>query len=188
MIEMEEERLRMREHVMNEVWARSPSHSASSMLPCDVTASVPFPGGHQQRQTRLFRGVPGRYSEKGILGARQLGGDVTPERWSRWGKTEFFFVGIGRHICCVSLDVGAEYSLYRRGDERVRGAPHSAGAGPEHEVCRPPETERRSGATTGRAQRPEGWATTGKQRWLGAKFSEKDNIMYDETLLIVGTL
>lgn len=37
MIEMEEERLRMREHVMNEVWARSRSHSASSMLACDVT-------------------------------------------------------------------------------------------------------------------------------------------------------
>lgn len=98
MIEMEEERLRMREHVMNEVCSRS--HSASSMLACDVTASVPFPGGHQQRQTRLFRGVPGRYSEKGILGARQLGGDVTPERWSRWGKREFFCRNRSPHLLC----------------------------------------------------------------------------------------
>lgn len=37
MIEMEEERLRMREHVMNEVRARSRSHSVSSMRACDVT-------------------------------------------------------------------------------------------------------------------------------------------------------
>lgn len=71
MIEMEEERLRMREHVMNEVCVHSRSASArQTMLVCDVTASVSFPGGHQQRQTRLFRRVPGRYTEKGILGAR----------------------------------------------------------------------------------------------------------------------
>lgn len=158
------------------------------VLACDVTQLL-SPSQVDTNKDRLV-------SLEEFLVATRKKDFLEPDSWEvmwhwkvdRAEEKENSFVGIGRHIFCVSLDVGAESGLYRRGNERVRGAPHSAGAGPEHEGCRPPETEKRSGATTGRAQRPEGWATTGKQPWFGANFSEKDNIMYNETLLIVATL
>lgn len=167
MIEMEEERLRMREHVMNEVCARSHWRSAAGDGDQLTGLFVSFTGGHKQRQTRLFRGVPGCYSEKGILGAWQLGGGERRPCWCSSRKGECCWIRLPQ-LLCSPLDTGAEPGLHGRGDEGVWGAPHSAGAGPEHEGRWPPETEGRAGETTGRAQCPEGWAPTGK-RWKGLK-------------------
>lgn len=63
MVEMEEERLRMREHVMNEVRNLPLSFvlifKPETLNHASLTSSVA--GGFQQRQTRVFTRVPGCY-------------------------------------------------------------------------------------------------------------------------------
>lgn len=73
MLEMEEERLRMREHVMNEVDSTVKGLSMCCRIwsmTCDLRSSLLPSGGFQPRQTGVHGWVPGRYKEKGIPRAR----------------------------------------------------------------------------------------------------------------------
>lgn len=159
---MEEERLRMREHVMNEV-SNFPLPSWSVSLRHRIGIFDVFFLRWIWTETDLCP-----YKSSWWLQIKRSSWSQTAGRWVATGfsaqeEKKKEFKSILPKLASWS-DAGAEPGLHRGGDEGVWGAPSPAGARPQPESSGPPETERRAGETAGTVERTENWAATGTRR------------------------